>query len=265
MRKKISLFFFLCALMFLSASSFASSATPASHSSIIQKHFNKASKSIVKIRTTFISTGKVLQRTATFTGAGVIVHPDGVIFTNAHLLVEDGFELEEITVILWDGTLYKSKKIWIDTEKDMARIHIEAIFPHYTKVDPRDFDRIEQADAAGEEVFIIGHPFGELTWAVALGIISHPSRKLVDFSQTFIEVNMDINPGNSGGGLFDGEGELIGIPTATIRGSGFGFAIPIKRFCDADREHGYDACSQSVPEKEITHPPTQLFPYSPSH
>ena len=50
-----------------------------------------------------------------------------------------------------------------------------------------------------------------------------------------LQTNAAINPGNSGGGLFNDQGELIGIINAKSSGSnieGLGFAIPIDRAKD---------------------------------
>ena len=50
-----------------------------------------------------------------------------------------------------------------------------------------------------------------------------------------LQTNAAINPGNSGGGLFNDQGELIGIVNAKSSGSnieGLGFAIPIDRAKD---------------------------------
>ena len=49
---------------------------------------------------------------------------------------------------------------------------------------------------------------------------------------TLLQTDASINPGNSGGGLFNGDGQLIGIVVAKSSGSnveGLGFAIPINK------------------------------------
>ena len=60
-----------------------------------------------------------------------------------------------------------------------------------------------------------------------------------------IQTNAAINPGNSGGGLFNANGELIGIVVAKSSGvdvEGLGFAIPVNDVKDVINdilEHGY--------------------------
>jgi serine protease Do len=84
-------------------------------------------------------------------------------------------------------------------------------------------------------VLAFGNPFGNFPFTVTRGIVSaidrgnpysDDPRKPGDFIQT----DAAINPGNSGGPLVDAHGELIGINTFIISGSGSfagaGFAIP---------------------------------------
>ena len=54
-----------------------------------------------------------------------------------------------------------------------------------------------------------------------------------------LQSDASINPGNSGGGLFDGEGNLIGVVVAKSSGSdieGLGFAIPINTAAEIAKE-----------------------------
>jgi serine protease Do len=83
---------------------------------------------------------------------------------------------------------------------------------------------------------VIGNPLGTLGGTVTDGIISATSRELVlnNESMELIQTNATINSGNSGGGMFDGNGNLIGIVNAKDSGTtssgtvieGIGFAIP---------------------------------------
>jgi serine protease Do len=60
-----------------------------------------------------------------------------------------------------------------------------------------------------------------------------------------LQTNAEISPGNSGGGLFDGNGELVGIVNAknsSETSEGLGFAIPVNDVADvlSDlKEYGY--------------------------
>ena len=83
---------------------------------------------------------------------------------------------------------------------------------------------------AGDFVLAIGNPFG-FDETVTDGIISSKGRpNRVDGSGDMLQTNAAINPGNSGGPLINLRGEVVGINTAIISGSGgsqgIGFAIP---------------------------------------
>ena len=91
----------------------------------------------------------------------------------------------------------------------------------------------------GEWVIAIGSPFGiNLNHTVTAGIISATGRSDVISARNFedfIQHDAAINPGNSGGGLFNLDGELIGINNAIATdgwsrtNAGVGFAIPINQ------------------------------------
>ena len=88
----------------------------------------------------------------------------------------------------------------------------------------------------------IGNPLGELGGTVTEGIISALDRQIDvgGTTMTLLQTDASISPGNSGGGLFNADGNLIGIVNAkyssnsTSSGSveGIGFAIPINQTTD---------------------------------
>lgn len=70
----------------------------------------------------------------------------------------------------------------------------------------------------GEPVIAVGNPFGERD-SVSFGIISHIDRSAIGLNQNHhVQTDAPINPGNSGGGLFDMQGNLVGINTWGYRG-----------------------------------------------
>ena len=86
--------------------------------------------------------------------------------------------------------------------------------------------------AVGDFVVAIGNPFG-LPHSVTSGIVSGLKRAGFnpDDFEDYIQTDASINPGNSGGALVDLRGDLVGINTAILSGSGdnigIGFAIPV--------------------------------------
>ena len=82
----------------------------------------------------------------------------------------------------------------------------------------------EQNQGIGDRVVAIGNPRG-LEGTVSEGIISS-LRPTEDFK--ILQITAPISPGSSGGPLFDAEGRVIGVTTATIvGGQNLNFAVPI--------------------------------------
>ena len=103
------------------------------------------------------------------------------------------------------------------------------------KVEEKNLEEIPFGDSdamrVGDFVIAIGNPFG-LESTVTSGIVSALGRSGInrDGYEDFIQTDASINPGNSGGALVNLSGELIGINSAIISGSGgnvgIGFAVP---------------------------------------
>jgi len=154
-------------------------------------------------------------------GSGFIVSADGVILTNAHVVVE----ADEVIVKLTDKREFKAKVVGLDKLSDVAVL----------KIDAKDLPTVKIGDPqnarVGEWVVAIGSPFG-FENTVTAGIISAKSRSLPDEGYVpFLQTDVAINPGNSGGPLFNLNGEVIGINSQIFSRSGgyqgLSFAIPI--------------------------------------
>ena len=178
--------------------------------------------SVVEITTTIVSNRGTITAGA---GSGVIIHEDGVIVTNNHVIADS----DKIYVRLTNGDTYEAALRGTDEEGDIA---ILKITPQEGK--PLTVAKLgnSSALALGEEVIAIGNPLGELGGTVTNGIISATAREVnVDgVKMTLLQTNAAINSGNSGGGLFNLAGELIGVVNAKYSASGvegLGFAIPI--------------------------------------
>jgi Do/DeqQ family serine protease len=156
-------------------------------------------------------------------GSGVIVDARrGYILTNAHVVEH----ATGITVTLQDGRNLKGRIIGVDPQSDIAVVQIDA--HGLTQIRLGDSARL----AVGDFVVAIGNPFG-LPHSVTSGIVSGLKRSgfSPDDYENYIQTDASINPGNSGGALVNLEGDLVGINTAILSGSGdnigIGFAIPV--------------------------------------
>jgi serine protease Do len=154
-------------------------------------------------------------------GSGFIVHADGVVLTNAHV-VEGA---DEVRIKLSDRREFKGKVAGVDRLTDVAVV----------KIDAKDLPTVKLGDPSqirvGEWVLAIGSPFG-FENTVTAGIVSGTSRSLPEGTYVpFIQTDAAVNPGNSGGPLFNLRGEVIGVTSAIYSRTGgymgVAFAIPI--------------------------------------
>ena len=186
---------------------------------------NKAKDSVVEISTETAQYspwyGEFVAKGA---GSGVIISTDGYILTCQHVIAD----ASSITVTLTDGTKYQAEVVGEDEQTDIALIKIDAA--DLTSAVVGDSDTL----IVGQTAIAIGNPLGELGGTVTTGIISALDREVTIEGKKYnlMQTNAAINPGNSGGGLFDINGNLIGIVNAKSSGSeieGLGFSIPINR------------------------------------
>lgn len=155
-------------------------------------------------------------------GSGVVIHEDGYIATNAHVVSS----ADQLSVTFADSSTYEARTIGRDSARDLAVIKIEAGKP----LSPVAWGRSDDL-MIGEQTIAIGNPVG-LQNTVTTGIVSALHRELTlngnVIYKDVIQTDASINPGNSGGALLNILGELIGINTA-IRtdAQNIGFAIPV--------------------------------------
>ena len=166
--------------------------------------------------------------TATSTGSGVIFSDDGYIVTNAHVL-EGLTDENTIKVKIYSGETYPASLIGYDSRTDLAVIKIDVEnLPYASFVDSSKL-------MLGADVIAIGNPLG-LGVSCSNGIISALEKEIYinGVYMTVMQTNAAINSGNSGGGLFDIDGNLVGIVNAKKSGTsststtieGMGYAIP---------------------------------------
>lgn len=170
-------------------------------------------------------------------GSGVILTEDGYIVTNHHVI--EG--ASTIKVRLSSGQTYTAILTGTDEKTDLAVIKINASGLTAAKLADSSSARV------GDFVIAIGNPLGELGGTVTEGIISAKDRKITidGESMTLLQTSAAVNPGNSGGGLFNLDGELVGVVNAKSSGEdieGLAFAIPantVKEITQELIQHGY--------------------------
>ncbi|MGH7670139.1 MAG: trypsin-like peptidase domain-containing protein [Gemmatimonadaceae bacterium] len=166
-------------------------------------------------------------------GTGVVIRPDGVIVTNAHVVAD----ANTISVMLPNGAVYPAKRLGVDATQDVAVIKIDAQNLPVAALGNSD------SVIVGEWAIAIGNPYGFMLGnpepSVTVGVISGKGRNLVAGANgpqayfDMIQTDAAINPGNSGGALVNADGQVIGLNSSIYTPSGgsvgLGFAIPINR------------------------------------
>ncbi|MBE6553406.1 MAG: trypsin-like serine protease [Ruminococcaceae bacterium] len=190
----------------------------------------KVQDSVVELDVTFsVETFYGTQATSG-SGSGVLISADGYILTCHHVIANENATTKSISVTLNSGAVFEAALVGYDARTDLAVIKIEP-------KEGQTFTFAEHGKSArllvGEHVVAIGNPLGTLGGTVTNGIISATERniKVADGTEmTLLQTNAAVNSGNSGGGLFNLDGQLIGIVNAKYAAEGvegLAFAIPI--------------------------------------
>jgi serine protease Do len=145
-------------------------------------------------------------------GSGVIWSADGVVITNAHVVLGSSVKVQ-----LWDGSDFDAKIASRDTGRDLAHLRIDAAgLPAAVAADSSML-------RPGELAIAIGNPLG-FVGALATGVI-HGVGPLGGLGRrTWVQADVRLAPGNSGGPLADARGRVIGINTMVA--GGLALAIP---------------------------------------
>ncbi|HUF28852.1 MAG TPA: trypsin-like peptidase domain-containing protein, partial [Gemmatimonadaceae bacterium] len=146
----------------------------------------------------------------------------------------------DVIVTLSDGRDFEAELVGVDDVTDLALLRLRdapADLPQAPLGTSRDL-------VIGEWAIAIGNPFGFLLSnrepTVTAGVISGLARNIIPAGEgsrgyylDMIQTDASINPGNSGGPLVNAAGQVIGVNSSIISGSGgnigLGFAIPIDR------------------------------------
>jgi len=171
--------------------------------------------------------GRTRQLRRQSVGSGFVIHPEGYIVTNAHVVARTA----ERKVVFPDGREFEAQVIAADARRDLAVLKIEADAPL-----PRLTLGTSGDLMIGETVIAIGNPLG-YQHTVTAGVVSATDRTLqinddLEF-EDLIQTDASINPGNSGGPLLNALGELVGVNTAVrADAENIGFAIPVDQLRD---------------------------------
>jgi 2-alkenal reductase len=164
----------------------------------------------------------------TVSGTGFFITEDGYIITNNHVV--EG--TQEVNIILSDGTEQTATIVGTDLYSDIAVLKTGGSVPAVAKLGNSDVLK------PGESVIAIGSPLGNFKNTVTVGVVSATGRAIDTGNgyqlEDLIQTDAAINQGNSGGPLVNLAGEVIGVNTLVVRGTGsgavaegLGFAVPV--------------------------------------
>lgn len=145
-------------------------------------------------------------------GSGVIVKPEGVIVTNAHVAAFSPIEIE-----LWDGRCSEANLSMRDVVRDIALLHVS--LSELPAAPLADSDQIR----VGDLVIAVGNPLG-FTGALTTGVVHALGRMPGLGPIKWIQADARLAPGNSGGPLANARGQVVGINTMIA--GGVGLAVP---------------------------------------
>ena len=186
-----------------------------------------------------------LVQTPTGLGSGFVIHADGYVVTNDHVIAGE----HRISVTIFRKGANDMSKVTYDnvrivatsSELDLALLKIEPdtdeVFESVTLA------AVDGGVREGQTVFAIGSPLG-LDRTVSEGIISVANR--VIGGRLYLQTTTQINPGNSGGPLFNLRGEVVGVNNmkiAAVGAEGLGFSISshiVKSFLDNRDAYAFD-------------------------
>jgi hypothetical protein len=146
-------------------------------------------------------------------GSGFFVTRDGVLVTNAHVVGGAAKVL-----VRWRGHTGVAIKI-LNFARKYDLVTVQTSFTSTPAVLLADSDTA----AAGQDVVVLGNPQG-LEGTVSTGIIG--GLRTIG-GVKFLQITAPISPGSSGGPVFNSQGRVIGISTATsAKGQNLNFALP---------------------------------------
>ncbi|HUR78687.1 MAG TPA: trypsin-like peptidase domain-containing protein [Acidimicrobiales bacterium] len=154
-------------------------------------------------------------------GTGMVISPDGEILTNNHVI--EGAQQIRVT-FSGQTDARPADLVGADPASDVAVIKVR----NASGLKTVTLGRSSQLKV-GDDVVAIGNALALVGGnTVTRGIVSALERSVEDVSENLrhlIQTDAAINSGNSGGPLVDARGDVVGMNTIVIRGTGSGAPV----------------------------------------
>jgi serine protease Do len=217
-------------------------------------------------------------------GTGSIIRADGLVLTNAHVVIEDktGNPYPRLSVFLKPARvtgdskvdlsrMSRAKVVAYSAPLDLALLKLEGVSGPLPTIDLGESERTR----IGDRVIAIGHPEQGGLWTLTTGVISAEVDNFNGVKGKHVfQTETGLNRGNSGGPLVDSEGHMVGVNTAIARVAPDGLPITSISFSLKStvakqwlREQGFSgtaspaqAASSSTKAAAETPPPVSAAP-----
>src|SRR5215831_524037 len=160
-------------------------------------------------------------------GTGSIIHSDGLVLTNAHVVIEEqtGKAFARLSVFLKPARvtgnsksdlsrMVRAKVVAYSQPLDLALLKLDGVTEPLPVVDMSESGQAR----IGDRVVAIGHPEQGGLWTLTTGVISAEVENFNGVKGKHVfQTETGLNRGNSGGPLLDGEGRMIAVNTAIAR------------------------------------------------
>lgn len=195
-----------------------------------------------------------------WTGSGTVVSEDGLILTNAHVILSDRYyEVLDLVVAITTAQdqppeeRFYADVMQADADLDLAVIKVRsdldggpANFSTYG-IEPvviGDSDSL----SLGDQIVIMGYPgIGGATITLTRGEVSGFTSEAPYGNRAFIKTSATIAGGNSGGLAATPQGELIGVPTQVGSGDIGNMVVDCRPLADTNRDGFVDESDNCVP------------------
>lgn len=214
-------------------------------------------QAVVQIEATVEIDG---QEMVGWTGSGTIISRDGLILTNAHVVLSDRFyQVKNLIVSLTVAQdappvqTYYASIVQADEALDIAVIKpyqdLKGNALNYSLLN-LPFVPLGDSDELnlGESINILGYPgIGGDTITLTRGEVSGFTSEAAYGNRAYIKTSGTIAGGNSGGLAVNTRGELIGVPTAIGSGNLSDAIVDCRALMDTNRDGYIDDNDTCVP------------------
>ena len=211
--------------------------TTVEESSDLKKGISNVYESVVYIEVTSKKSERsIFNSSSGSSGSGFVYKKDdkyGYILTNYHV-IDTG---DTFSITFSDGSSSEATLLGGDEYYDIAVLKVDAKSIK-SVASIGDSSKVE----LGDTVFTVGAPLGkDYMGSITKGILSGTNRMVSvslgsgSYMMEVIQTDASINSGNSGGPICNISGQVIGITSSKLVGTGvegMGFAIPINSVMD---------------------------------